>query len=598
MSSLILGFSGLARFDPHKRENLSNLAEPEYAIVQGADAAAALVFGDRIVGAAAQERFDGVKHSAAFPADAARWCLQKAGRSCREIDLVAHSFSYGAEREFFAGQSLYYKSLYTEVLDPRVNQRIAEDYLGIDLSGRFVPVPHHVAHAASAFLPSGFGEAVVFVSDGLGERHSASVYMGTKDGYDPVLQLPAHSSLGLLYGLVTMYLGFRFGDGEYKVMGLAPLGNPARYTSTFLEKFLTLLADGTYSVPLLLHNITDMDKETFRPALRALEEAFGPRRMPGAEIERRHMDVAAAVQAALETAQFYLLRHIKATTGAARICLAGGVALNCVMNGKLLRSRLFDQVYVQPAAGDDGAALGAALHVARRSGANPRGGGYPLLGPAYSAEECLAAVGDDRGFAITPFFDDESLALAVAKLIADGSVIGWFQGPMEFGPRALGGRSIVADPRSPQMRDRINRLVKKREWFRPFAPAVLEESAGDLFEMEPTDRAAFESMLFVTYVRDGAPKMPAITHVDGTARVQTVRAARSPRFWALINAFGKLSGVPALLNTSFNIAGKPIVRTPRQAIDTVVEAGLDALVLDRLLLIPSVPARSVGEDLR
>jgi carbamoyltransferase len=596
VSTTILGFSGLARFDSYKRKHLSDLTESEYAVVQGADAAAALVVDGKVIGAAAQERFDGVKHSADFPAGAADWCLRSAHRSVQDIDLVAHSFSYGGERDFFTGQATFYQGLYEDVLDPRINQRIAEERLGIDLTGKFVPVQHHLAHAARAYLPSGFDEAAVVVSDGLGERNSVSAYLATRAGYQRLLQLPAHSSLGLLYGLVTMYLGFRFGDGEYKVMGLAPLGDPARYTSTFLEKFLILHDDGTYSIPLLLENVTDIDKESHRPALRALAEELGPPRPPGASIEQRHMDLAAAVQASLEAAQFHLLRHVRGLTGASKVCLAGGVALNCVMNGKLLRSKLFDDVFVQPAAGDDGAALGAAMYVAQEHGMTTSGAAYPLLGPAYGAEECAKIAAGRADVAVTRFDDDDSLAVAVAELIANGSVVGWFQGPMEFGPRALGSRSILADPRSPDMRNRINRMVKKREWFRPFAPAVIEERAADLFEIDPADRATFESMLFVAYVRDDAPEIPAVTHVDGTARVQTVRRSRSPRFWALIDAFGQLAGVPVVLNTSFNVAGQPIVRTPEQAIDTFVDAGLDALVLDRLLLTPSVSVRSHSED--
>ena len=460
---VILGFSGLSKAPGFKRQRLPGLDEREYAIFQGADAAAAVVAEGRVVAAAAEERFDGTKHSAAFPAGAAKYCLAAANVNAASLDLVAHSFSYGPVRNFYMGQSGYYRELFEQVLDPELIQAEVENSLGVELGDKFLPVPHHLAHAASAYNPSGFRDALVLVSDGLGERNSATAYVARPGHFEVVAEVPAHDSLGLLYGLFTLYLGFAFGDGEYKVMGLAPLGDPSRFIDTILRDMVHLDLDGRYRVPLLLENRTDLDKETYRPAIEALEKEFGPRRNPGDAIEQHHKDVAAGLQAALQQAQLHLLAHLQRRTGQSRLCLAGGVGLNCVANGVILRSRLFDDVFVQPAAGDDGAALGAALYAAEVAGSRPQVTAGPLFGPAYSADECRRVA--ERllpGHEIVHFSDEEPFLQAIAELIDAGKIIGWFQGRMEFGPRALGNRSILADPRRAEMRTRINALVKKR----------------------------------------------------------------------------------------------------------------------------------------
>ncbi|MET8544272.1 carbamoyltransferase C-terminal domain-containing protein [Kitasatospora sp. NPDC004799] len=533
-----------------------------------------------------------MKHSSAFPAGAAQFALGLAEMKASDIDLVAHSFSFGPERDFYLGQGDYYRGLYETALAPEANRTVAERHLGVDLDGRFLPVPHHLAHAASAYYPSGFGDALVVVSDGLGERNSATVYAAGR-GFETLAEVPAHSSLGLLYGLFTLYLGFAFGDGEYKVMGLAPHGDPNRYTETILREWVHLDSEGRYFVPLLLENADDLDKETYRASLAAVERELGPRRRPGEPLEQRHMDVAAALQAVLQRAQLHQLAHYRRQTGLTRLCLAGGVALNCVANGTLLRSGLFEDVYVQPASGDDGAALGAALVGAAELGDRPGPGSGTLLGPAYGPRDYDRAAGSVPGVTVRRTADEAELISATAGLIAEGKVIGWFQGPMEFGPRALGNRSILADPRAADMRRRINALVKKRESFRPFAPAVTEEAAGTLFEIEPEDIHRFAEMLFVAYVREEyVRRLPAVTHVDGSARVQSVSRRSSPLFWSLISEFGALTGVPAVLNTSFNVAGQPIVRTPDEAVRTFLDAGLDALVLGRLIITRATAEQS------
>ncbi|WP_410631016.1 carbamoyltransferase [Amycolatopsis sp. cmx-4-83] len=582
---MILGFSGLEKSRQFKLDRLPDLDPREYAITQGADAAAALVLGGEVVGAAAQERFDGVKHSAGFPAGPAGAALAVAGRKPADLDLVAHAFSFEAEREFYTGRSGYHRDLYDEALSPQVNQRIAEQALDVDLTGKFLPVPHHVAHAASAYYPSGYDDALVLVSDGLGERYSATVFAASRRGFEVVSQVPANSSLGVLYGVFTLYLGFAFGDGEYKVMGLAPHGDASRYAGTILREWVSLDPDGRYRVPLLLENTTELDRETHRGAIAALERVLGPRRLPHTPIEQRHRDVAAGLQAVLNQALLHQLDHHRGRTGLRRLCLAGGVALNCVANGVLLRSRIFDDIYVQPAAGDDGAALGAALVGATELGDRPVAGRTTALGSSYDPEQCRDAVERAPDVSVRYTGSEAELLASTAELIADGKVIGWFQGPMEFGPRALGGRSILADPRRSDMRDRINSLVKKRESFRPFAPAVPEEAAAELFEIAPEDAHRFAHMLFVAHVRpEHAARMPATTHVDGSARVQTVARADAPLFWGLLHAFGDLTGLPVVLNTSFNVAGQPIVRTPDQAIETFLAAGLDALVIDGMVV--------------
>ncbi|MEU1122900.1 carbamoyltransferase C-terminal domain-containing protein [Streptomyces sp. NPDC005899] len=590
----VLGFSGLSLARTFKERSWPDLESREYAITQGADAAAALVVGGRLVAAAAEERFDGVKHSSAFPAGAADFTLETAGLKASQIDLVAHCFSFGPERDFYTGQGDYYRGLYETALDPDVNRAVAERCLGRDLTGRFRAVPHHLAHAASAYYPSGYEDALVLVSDGLGERHSATVYAAGAGGLQTLAEVPAHSSLGLLYGLFTLYLGFAFGDGEYKVMGLAPHGDPSRHINTILRDWVHLDSGGRYFVPLLLENVSDLDKETYGAALAVMEGQFGPRRDPADPVEQRHKDIAAALQAVLQRAQLHQLTHYRGETGLTRLCLAGGVALNCSANGVLLRSGLFEDLYVQPASGDDGAALGAAYVVSAELGERPEPVIGTAFGPAYGPRDHERAAARP-GLDVRRTQDDAELVALTARLITEGQVVGWFQGAMEFGPRALGHRSILADPRRAEMRERINSLVKKRESFRPFAPAVTEEAATAIFEIEPEDVHRFAEMLFVGYVRPAyAERLPAVTHVDSSARVQSVARAASPLFWSLIEEVGELTGLPVVLNTSFNVAGQPIVRTPDEAVRTFLDAGLDALVLGRLVITRTAAEHSAA----
>ena len=577
----IIGISALDRTARFKKEHLPELSPREQRIAQGFDAAAALTVDGRIIAAAAQERFSRQKATCAFPADAIRYCLRRGELRPEDIDFVAHGFSYGPLRKHFQHDPLA-RARYAEVYSPEAQLEVLEEHFpSHSWEERFVPVPHHVAHAASTYYPSGFESALVVVTDGMGEVDSMTAFAASPDGMEVIRRIPALHSLGVLYGAFTLYLGFFMALDEYKVMGLAPYGDPDRYFDRVMD-FVRLKEDGTYSIPLLAENRTQLEKETHRGVLRKLEECFGPRREPESELTQREMDLAAALQAVLHMSQLHLLRHLQAETGLTDLCLAGGVALNCTANGVVRRSRLFDRMFVQPAAGDDGAALGAALFVQaeRGGGLRPKRMGLPLWGPSFGDDEIAASLEGRDDCRIQAFEDDGELVAEVARRLEAGQIIGWFDGPMEYGPRALGCRSILADPRAPDMRDRINALVKKREGFRPFAPAVAAEHAARIFEIDAGDESTYAHMLYVTMVRpEFRQQLPAITHVDGSARIQTVDRDVHPRFWALLDAFGARTGLPIVLNTSFNVRGQPIVRTPTEAIDTFLMAGLDALVI-------------------
>jgi carbamoyltransferase len=422
----------------------------------------------------------------------------------------------------------------------------------------------------------------------MGEIHSMTVAVGRGSDITVVREIPALHSLGILYGVFTLYLGFAFGVDEYKIMGLAPYGNARRYYDQ-VAALVHLRDDGTYTIPVLAENRTTIEKETHRGVLRALEARFGPAREPGAPLTQHHQDVAAALQAALQACQLHVLRHFRKETGMEHLCLAGGVALNCSVNGAINRSRLFKRTFIQPAAGDDGAAVGAALYVHRlHAGGRPAGRmAMPLWGPEFSASDVDAALAGREGCAVTRPAGFDAVCREVAGRLDQGQVVGWFQGRMEYGPRALGARSILADPRDPAMRDKINALVKKREAFRPFAPIVTEEAATKFFDIRNGDEDTYAHMLFVAQVRaQFRDQLPAVTHVDGSARVQTVSRATSPRLWELLRAFEAQTGLPILLNTSFNVKGQPIVCTPAEAIDTFLLARLDLLVLGDALVSP------------
>jgi carbamoyltransferase len=589
---IILGISGFDNAVRFKQSRLPGLESRAYRITQGFDSAAVLVRDGLVDFAVAEERLAREKATGSFPARSIRCCLEHARLEPRELAYVAHGFDYAPHRAVFEEEP-FYRDQFAEVYDPRLQIQLLEEHFpGVNWKSKFVSVPHHLAHAASAFYQSGFDEALVMVSDGMGEVDSMTMYTATGNKFDLQAKVPAFHSLGVLYSLFTLYFGFDFNMDEYKVMGLAPYGDRRRYFNQVMD-LVRLRDDGTYAIPLFGKNTTVTQKETHGGALETLIELFGPRRAPDGEMDQRFKDLAAAVQSVLQTVQLHVLKHFAGKTGLKNLCMAGGVALNCTNNGVVMRSRLFHRVFVQPAAGDDGSALGAALYVQHSRDAQtpaPRIAA-PLWGPSYGADEIenvLSARNDVQAVAYDSF---PALAAAAAERLANGQIIGWFQGALEFGPRALGSRSILADPRPADMRERVNMLIKKREGFRPFAPAVAAVRASEYFELDKGDEETYAHMLFVVPVRSAyRDKLPAVTHVDGTARVQTVTRATNERFAELLNAFAAKTGLPILLNTSFNVKGQPIVCTPTEAIDTFLAAGLDAMVLGDFM----VTARHTG----
>jgi carbamoyltransferase len=397
---------------------------------------------------------------------------------------------------------------------------------------------------------------------------------------EKICKLGPNDSIGILYSLVTLHLGFDFNSDEYKIMGLAPYGDPARFRA-FFEQAVELREDGTIRIPILKLNRTRDEREFYSATRAYLAEDLVPPRLPADPVTRVHEDVAAALQECLERAVLHVCGHFGEKTGLRRIALAGGVALNCTANGRLMRSGLFDEVYVQPVAGDDGVALGAALYRASLAGeVDNRRMPAPLFGPRYSASEIESALERFEHRVNWRRFDSlEETCSSAARLIADGRVIAWDRGRMEYGPRALGNRSILADPGHPEMRDRINAMVKKREAFRPFAPACSLEEAPRWFNVARGE--AHPYMISVVDVRPEARALlPAITHVNGSARLQTVSAADNPDFHALLLAVGQTTGRQMVLNTSFNVKGQPIVNTPDEAIETFLGTGIEHLFLE------------------
>lgn len=565
------------------------------------DSAACLVRDGEIIAAAQEERFTRRKHDAAFPQRAIDYCLAAGGlKSGAELDVVAFY-----EKPFLKFERIFSTHLavaprgwpsFVKAVPVWIKQKIwikqlLREKLGFE--GTILFPEHHEAHAASAFFPSPFAEAAIVTIDGVGEWTTTSVGVGRDDQVELLAEMRFPHSLGLLYSAFTYYLGFRVNSGEYKVMGLAPYGEP-RYRDLILREIVELKDDGSLRL-----NLAHFD---FLAGLRMTNDSFArlfgaPRREPEAELTQQHMDIARSLQAVTEEAMLRMTRHAYELTGARKLCLAGGVALNCVGNGRILREGPFDDIWIQPAAGDAGGALGAALlawhhyHEAPRHALETRDAQKAsLLGPAFDAAELFA-----REKIPHVVLTDPELMQQTAALLADGKVVGWFQGRMEFGPRALGQRSILADPRAPGMQETLNLKIKFRESFRPFAPAVLRERVADYFGL---DRPS-PYMLLVAPVRDSdaaaagdfterlkavRSTIPAVTHVDGSARVQTVDAEDNPKFHALLTAFEQLTGCAVLINTSFNVRGEPPVCTPEDAFRCFMKTNMDYLVLGNALL--------------
>jgi len=574
----LLGISGLDGSVSFKKAHWPGLDEREYRISQGHDSAAALIVDGVCVAAAAEERFSRKKHTGDFPAAAIGYCLSEAGLAIEQVDEIAHGFDYAPYRMAYTAKQ------YKDVLSRESLAGHVHTHFPTFPAEHIHPVQHHLAHAASAFCTSGWDDCLVVVIDGMGEAHSASIYHARDNKLQKLHQIPANDSIGILYSLVTLHLGFDFNSDEYKIMGLAPYGNPARFRS-FFEQAVVFEPNGSIQIPILRLNRTKEERENYTATRKYLAENLVRERKPDEEIRDEHWDVAAALQECLDKTILHICRHFGAQTGLKRLAMAGGVALNCTANGKLLRSGLFDDIYVQPAAGDDGTALGAALFRAMVIG-DSRNGRFPVpfLGPAHpiSAVDAALAQFADR-IEVERYPNLEDTCAAAAERIANGQVVAWYRGRMEFGPRALGHRSILADPGHPEMRDRINAMVKMREAFRPFAPAVTLEQAHLWFDIPPMMELPY--MIMIVNVREPyRSQLPAITHVDGTARVQTVSAKDNLEFHTLLRAVGTRLGREMVLNTSFNVKGQPIVNTPTEALETFLRTGMDCIFLENTLV--------------
>ncbi len=574
------------------------------------DSAACLVQGGKIVAAAQEERFTRRKHDADFPAQAVDYCLEEAGLSLEQLDMVAFydkpllKFDRLIEtyvthaprgfRMFLKGMPIWLKQ---KLHIPRELDRA----LGHRYAGRYVFLEHHESHAASAFFPSPFDEAAVLTLDGVGEWTTGSIAVGRGNRLEMLKELRFPHSLGLLYSAFTYFTGFRVNSGEYKLMGLAPYGEPV-YRDLMWDKLLDVKDDGSFRMDMSYFAYTHRDVMT-SPKMDAL--FGGPPRSPESEITEREMNIAASIQAVTEEIMLRIARYAHRLTGLPNVAMAGGVALNCVGNGRILREGPFENVWIQPAAGDAGGALGAALFVHHQLLGEPRAHTGrdrqegSLLGPSFSSAAICQFL--DRAGAIYQIYEnDEKLMDQIAELIASQHVVGHFAGRMEFGPRALGARSILGDARSTDMQSVMNLKIKFRESFRPFAPAVLREHVDRFFEMRSQENSPY--MLLVAPVKDSLRKaadesatgldklrvarsdIPAVTHVDYSARVQTVDAEQHPRFHAILDAFYRKTGCPVVINTSFNVRGEPIVNTPEEAYRCFMNTNMDALVLENCVL--------------
>ncbi len=579
----ILGISGFENSIPFKKAHWPDLNEREYRISQGHDSSAALVIDGEIIAAAAEERFNRKKHCGDFPVNAIQYCLAEAGITLNDVDELAHGFDYAPYQKLFSLDPISaeaYKKVYSREALLELIKRDLPDFP----ASRVHHVPHHLAHAASAYFTSGWGECLTVVIDGMGEVHSATIYHAHDGQLDHVYQLPASDSIGILYSLVTLHLGFDFNSDEYKIMGLAPYGNPEKFRS-FFDEVVELREAGAIRIPILRLNRTRDERENHLATRRYLDQYLIHERLPEENVAQLHQDVAASLQACLDRAMLHLCKHWGEKFGLRKLAMAGGVALNCTANGKLLRSGCFDEIYIQPAAGDDGTALGAALY--RSAQAHEiinRRSPIPFFGPAHSMTEIDATLCDyqDR-IEIIRFANLAETCAEAGRLIAKGKVIAWYRGRMEYGPRALGHRSILADPGHPEMRDRINAMVKLREAFRPFAPAVSIEQVHQWFDVLPNSELPY-MIVIVDVKKEHRSALPAITHVDGSARVQTVSAKDNCEFHTLLQAVGKTTGREMVLNTSFNVKGQPIVNTPQEAIDTFLSTGIEYLFLENVLI--------------
>ena len=583
------------------------------------DSAATLLVDGRIVAAAQEERFSRIKHDHGFPSRAIAYCLDEAGLSAEDLTYVGFYDKPFLKFErlletYLAFAPVGFRS-FLKAMPLWLNQKLhLPREIRRELDGgyekRIVFTEHHEAHAASAFYPSPFDEAAIMTLDGVGEWATASFGVGRGNEIELTHELRFPHSLGLLYSALTYFTGFRVNSGEYKLMGLAPYGEP-RYAELILDKLIDLRDDGSFRLRMEYFNYC----QGLTMTSKAFDRLFGgPPRQPESPLTQREMDIAASIQNVTEEILLRMVRHVHEITGMSDLCLAGGVALNCVGNGRIIREGPFDRVWIQPAAGDAGGALGVALFTwhqllgEEREAVQPDGQSGSLLGPRFENDEIRSFL-DGRGAVYHHFTDSSETDERVVDLIEDKKVVGLFQGRLEFGPRALGCRSIIGDARSRSMQSVMNLKIKFRESFRPFAPIVLAEKAGEYFDMAGDTESPY--MLIVSPVAAGRrlpvdegeavgldklkivrSEIPAVTHVDYSARVQTVDADRNPRLHRLMTRFDERTGCPVLINTSFNVRGEPIVCTPEDAYNCFMGTDMDVLVLENCLLLKTEQPRS------
>ncbi|HEY2415332.1 MAG TPA: carbamoyltransferase [Pirellulaceae bacterium] len=587
------------------------------------DSAAALVIDGRIVAAAQEERFTRKKHDDSFPAKAVEYCLAEAGISPAELDHVGFYdkplLKFDRLLETYltyapAGFQSFVKAMPVWLREklhlPREMRKRLPGY-----KKRFVFLEHHESHAASAFFPSPFESAAILTIDGVGEWATASIGRGKGNQIELISELRFPHSLGLLYSAFTYYCGFRVNSGEYKLMGLAPYGEP-KYVDLIKERLIDLKPDGSLRMDMSYFNYCQGLTMTSAKFHRLFS---GEPRRPESPITEREMDIAASIQKVTEETMLRMARHALQVTGERNLCLAGGVALNCVGNGKILAEGVAESIWIQPAAGDAGGSLGTALfiwHQLLENERTPTPGDSQqgtLLGPQFSDREIRQVL--DEAETLYERFDDGQLCKYIAELIGAGKVVAWFSGRMEFGPRALGARSILGDARRPEMQSLINQKVKLRESFRPFAPAVLSECASEYFDFPPETESPY--MMLVAPVRENKRRsladdskrllgldqlqversvVPAITHVDYSARVQTVDERRNPRFYRLLKAFYEKTGCAVMINTSFNVRGEPIVCTPQDALRCFQATNIDVLVVENYVLLKQPRAEALTSN--
>jgi len=591
------------------------------------DSAAALIVDGRIVAAAQEERFTRKRHDSNYPTNAVAYCLAEGGIDLSAIDYVAFydkpflkferlletylaCAPYGF-RSFRSAMPLWLKEkLFQRTLLAQKLRAAAPD---LDWQNKLLFSEHHLSHAASAFFPSPFEDAAILTMDGVGEWATTSAGFGSGSSIVVHKEIHFPHSLGLLYSAFTYFLGFKVNSGEYKVMGLAPYGEP-RFAKTILTNFIDLKPDGSFRL--------NQDYFDYCAGVTMTNARFGelfgvPRRHPDDPLAAVHMDLAASIQAVTEEAVLRLSCSLASESGSRNLCLAGGVALNCVANGKVLRDGHFERIWVQPAAGDAGGSLGAALAAYHLELAQERhidnrldGMSGSFLGPSFGNDDIRRRL--QAGGAVFDDMDDDALLDRTAHALADGKTVGWFQGRMEFGPRALGARSILADPRNPAMQRTLNLKVKHRESFRPFAPSVLRDEVSEWFELDSDSPYMLLVADVASHRRIAAPangelfgidklnvvrsELPAITHVDHSARLQTVHAETNPRYHALVSRFKAITGCPVVVNTSFNVRGEPIVCTPEDAFRCYMGTDIDILVAGNCFLRKEAQATTLKVD--